>query len=146
MGYGSITVTPNPGNALSAFVTVCSNRAVTVSVTARAPGHEVTLPRTARLSLLYELDLVGLRPCTSYLVSAEGYLPDGTAFGLGCPVRLRSGPVPPDFPFLSVTADPARMAPGLTLFNLVPWQLPSAGRPIVPLSLSVQPMLGYLLA
>jgi hypothetical protein len=146
MAAEGLTVTPHPDNALSAFITVRLEAPAAVSVTARAAGHQVTVPRTARRSCLHRIDLVGLRPATDYEVSARGYAADGTACQVGQPAALRSGSLPADLPPLSLTADHARMAPGLTLFNLVAWELPSAGRSPVPVDLSAQPMPGFLVA
>jgi hypothetical protein len=146
MAIGRLAVTPNHGNVLSGFVAVHTDPPAMVSVTAQAAGHRVTVPRTARLSRDHLIGLAGLRPSTTYQVSAEATGADGATWPAGPPQRFRTGPLPSDFPRMSATATPDRMAPGLTLFNLVPWRLPRGGRPITPVSLAEQPMLGYLAA
>ena len=143
---GNISVELSPTSALSAVVTVRTGTSVRISVTARGNGHDVTVPMTSRPSCLHRLALVGLRPSTTYLVSATADIPCGTAWPVGLPVPVRSGALPADFPQIRASADRARMLPGLTLFNLMPWRLPARQRPAIPLDLADQPMLGYLLA
>ncbi len=126
-----LTVEPNPRNVLSATVRVRTDPPVPVTLTARAPGHTVTVPVSRAAG---EVPLVGLRPDTRYEIRA----------GDGPPVPWRSGPLPADLPTITAWRDPHRATPGLTLFNLRRWHPATKLRPARPVELATQPMLGYL--
>ncbi|GAA2869005.1 hypothetical protein Acy02nite_40790 [Actinoplanes cyaneus] len=138
-----VVIEPNPGNVLSARVSVHSQVPVPVTLTARAPGHTVTVPCTGGARRDHRLALVGLRADTRYEVCAHHAT---TGRPLGPAMPWRSGPLPADLPTVTVRRDPGRATPGLTLFNVRRWHRATKLRPARPVELATQPMLGYLIA
>ncbi len=104
-------------DTLAAEVRASSDAEVGIEVVARGGGQEIRL-ESPEPATDHRLVLVGLHPDTEYEVEvgATGDEPTDDAQ----PLLVRTPPLPEGLPpFEVTTSDPARMAPGFTLFNLI---------------------------
>lgn len=141
---GTVAVRAQRHTVCAAEVTVGTAVPTAITVTAESAGHRVTVA-AAEPATGHTVALVGLRASTDYTVTAWTAEPD--AHRIGRPVPLRTGELPSDLPRIRVTADRDRMAPGLTLCNLIPWHPATLRyRRALPLTMRDQPDLGYVVA
>lgn len=103
---------------LAARVTVESNVAVTVQMTATSDDHEVATPETAASSTVHDLPLVGMRAGTDYSVAMT--LRDDAGNELVATEGFTTGPLPAGLPDLDIVRDPERSSPGITILELNP--------------------------
>lgn len=105
------------------------------------------MPSSRTSSIAHTVPVAGLRASTDYLVSVRTVSDGSTRTNtVGEPVAWRSGELPSDLPRLRLSRDRARMSPGLTLFNLIPWHVPNLFKPAIPLALRDRSDLGYVIA
>jgi arylsulfate sulfotransferase len=104
---------PNPAAPLSWRLDLRFDQPVRPTVRLEAPDHEVVLP-FAESALEHDLALLGVAPRRVYTVTIEA---DGQVWPLVG--GLLTPPLPDRFPIVELlTADPDRMAPGVTLTDL----------------------------
>ncbi len=114
-----VSVEPGPVSVLTGVVKTTSAEPVTLDVVATAPSGTVTVP-TAAAAASQEVPLLGLHADTTYDVAVTAK----TAAGDSDTVNLTfsTGSLPQDLPpTVFSTSTPAKMAPGITLFNTMPW-------------------------
>jgi arylsulfate sulfotransferase len=116
----NVGVAKAPNSELTAVVTVETEDPSRVTVTAESDGHEVAVPETEELATTHEVPLLGLRAGTTYDVAVTAVDEDGGR-ETAAAVEHTSGPLPETLPDLEIETDPERMAPGVTLFNLMEW-------------------------
>lgn len=103
---------------LAARVTVESNVAVTVQITATSGDHEVATPVTAASATEHDLPLVGMRADREYTVAMT--LRDEVGNELVATEGFTTGPLPAGLPDLEIERDPDRSSPGITILELNP--------------------------
>jgi arylsulfate sulfotransferase len=108
-----------PAAPLVAEVVVAADEPVVPTVVAVAADHEVAGPDTPAATD-HRIALAGLRADTAYEVEVTVHRADGSPLGDVVRTSVATAPVPADMPDLRlVTSEPDRMAPGVTLFNLL---------------------------
>lgn len=122
---GTITglrIDPAPRNVLAARATVDLGTRARVRGTAVADdGHTVTIPTTVTPRRHVPLPIVGLRADREYRIEIEAVDDRDEVTGRGTGT-VTTGSLPEDLPELDlVEADAARMADGLTLFDVGQW-------------------------
>ena len=113
------SVEPGPVSVLTGVVKTVAAEPVTLDVVATSPSGAVTVP-TAAAATNQEVPLLGLQADTSYDVAVTA----NTAAGRSETLQLTfsTGSLPVDIPPTTTrVSTPARMAPGITLFNTMPW-------------------------
>ena len=81
----------------------------------------VDVPRTARALRRHRIPVVGLRAETTYDLTVSAFDAAGDPAGQGV-VQMTTGALPDWIPPLQVNQiDAARMAPGITLFDIQRW-------------------------
>ncbi|MEQ8840711.1 MAG: aryl-sulfate sulfotransferase [Acidimicrobiales bacterium] len=107
-------VTPSEVSPIAARVTVESNVAVTVQITATADDHEVTTPVTAQSATEHDLPLVGMRQARDYEVAMT--VVDAAGNVLTTTEPFTTGTIDDNVPdFEIVEHDPDRRSPGITI-------------------------------
>ncbi|MEQ1505538.1 MAG: aryl-sulfate sulfotransferase [Myxococcota bacterium] len=122
VGTASVTIPGDPVY-LAARLDVTTDVATTAVLTIDGPEgiRDVAFPRA---DTAHALPVLGLRPDTTYTVSAVLTDADGATVAVG-PFDVDSGPTPTPFPeIVDTLVDPARMEPG---FTLVPTTLDGGG-------------------
>ncbi len=122
----SASVEAGPVSVLTGIVKTTSAEPVALDVVATAPVGTVTVPTTPAATS-QEVPLLGLRAETSYAVAVTAT----TAAGDSDTVNLTfsTGSLPKDLPPTVFKAStPERMAPGITLFNTIPWGVGSKNK------------------
>lgn len=115
-----VDVGPGPNSVLSAIVTVDTASPSRVTLEAEADEHRVRVPETDEAGTSHEIPLVGMRAETTYTVTVTATDEDGGE-DTSDPVEHTTGALPDALPALQFESDPERMAPGVTLFNLMEW-------------------------
>jgi arylsulfate sulfotransferase len=113
------SVEPGPVSVLTGIVRTTAAEPVSLDVVATAPSGTVTVP-TTKAAPSQEVPLLGLLAETTYAVAVTAT----TAAGDSDTVNLTfsTGSLPKDLPPTTTkVSTPARMAPGITLFNTMPW-------------------------
>jgi arylsulfate sulfotransferase len=122
----SITIEDNPNSELSAYMNVRTSRPAFVAVRAEAGGHDFELDFDDQARADQRLVLVGFRPDRSYALTVRVHTADGAE--ATAQRTFQSGPLPADFaPIETTISQPARMQPGVTLFNLYRHDAPQGG-------------------
>ena len=121
------TVEPSTLSSLAAELVVDADRPVHLAGTARAGDRTVSLPRTAVAATAQRYPVVGLRADTEYEIEMTATAEDGSDVGT-VTSSLRTGSLPDGMPAFDVTSEPARMAPGLTMFDIGQWGVEGSGR------------------
>jgi arylsulfate sulfotransferase len=126
---GLFTMAFGPHSVLSAVITVDSETPVSAVVSATATDRQIAVA-FADTSRHLELPLVGLRAETTYEVTVQ--LRDVDVVTATDTATWITPPLPDWFPEIRVaTAEPERMAPGVTLFDLSRWgDDPHPGEPV----------------
>jgi hypothetical protein len=140
---GTVVAELDPRNALRIEVRVTMASSARVLVTAQSMSHNVVSPASLMAARNHRIVLIGLRPATDYAVTVQALTETGIS-SVGRPVRLRSGPLPDDFPTIDAYCAAERMAPGFTLLSLTPALMPIADRDACSDDGDEQLMFGYL--
>ena len=118
-----VVVTENPRNRLSAYVSFTTAPLTRASIEVQGPaGRSWIVGPEQDLSTDHGLCVLGLHPESEYtfVVRATDAAGDHAETG---PLVFETGPLPCDFPPIYVNiAEPERMQPGITLFNVTRWQ------------------------
>ena len=131
MAVGSMVVSPNPNNSLSAMVTVESPEPVTIELTATSGDHVVRVPRTATSSTSVDIPLVGLRSEREYELTAEMFDESGAVVG-STSGTFTSEAIPERFGDYEFSADSERSSPGYTIIEMQHWRDPASATPQRP--------------
>lgn len=125
----SVDVQPVDTSVLSFVAEVETDEPVVLRATATSEdGHEVRMPATAEPSERHRYPVLGLRAEADYELVLTALDDAGEEVGRGR-ARLSVGSLPESLPDLEVVqTDPARMAPGLTLFDVGQWDVQGKGR------------------
>ena len=115
---------------IAGILTVEASEPVQLDVTATAGDLVVELPRTAQARPRHELPVVGLRAETTYELTVEAVDGSGEVVDEAT-TELTTGALPSWIPPITLnSADPARMDPGVTLFDIQRWGVtPPEGEP-----------------
>ena len=140
----SVLIRRVPTNALTLVARLQTDAPVRARLAATSPDHEVVMPM-GEPATDQQLSLVGLRPETSYEVSIDAVDLDGRVVVAGEPRSVRSGPLPRDFPTISLEIDPERSEDGFTLLSMLAWDdpAPEPDAQATPIAAQVRPA-GYL--
>ena len=115
-------------SAVSAELTVETEDATLVSVTVDGPGGVFEIP-AGEAATTHTVPVVGMRAESDYTITVHAEPEDG---GDADEMTLdwTTGALPDDLPPVSVaSADPDRMAPGVTVFNAFAWDPVPEGTP-----------------
>lgn len=110
-------------STIAGVLTVAADEPVQVEVRATPSGDApvVDVPRTARALRRHRIPVVGLRAETTYDLTVSASDAAGDPAGQGV-VQMTTGALPGWIPPLQVNQiDAARMAPGITLFDIQRW-------------------------
>jgi hypothetical protein len=120
----ALTVEPSPHIAIAATVAIDSEVASRVEVVAESENHRVDVPRTANAATLHEIPLVGMRPESTYEVSATLFDEDDAQVDVVAGVLHTTGSLPTWFAEHELTIDADRAAPGYTIVEFDTLQAP----------------------
>jgi len=110
-----------PNNPLAAILTFDTDRPTEATVTLSSNDHTVTAPSSDGLTTNHRLHVLGLRAREKYAVTIS-VVDEGGNVSYDRSLRLKTAPLPDDFPPLEVTlSEPDRMQPGVTVFNVRRW-------------------------
>jgi hypothetical protein len=127
----SVTVArldPHPTSAISAVLHVETAAASVVSATVEGPGGSFEIPADDRATT-HDIPVVGMRAQSKYTVTAHAASVRGGP-ATDRPIELTTGALPASLPPMKVTtSDAARMAPGYTVFNVMPFTPTPKGQP-----------------
>jgi len=110
-------------STVAGVLTVAADEPVHLEVTATPAGDGpvVEVPRTTRALRRHRIPVVGLRAETAYDLKVSAFDAAGDPVGDGV-VQMTTGALPDWIPPLQVNQiDAARMAPGITLFDIQRW-------------------------
>jgi hypothetical protein len=118
----AVSVRPSEHSVLAFEATLTAEEEVSVGARATSTdGHVVEMPATAARRTEHRYPLVGLRAESEYEVVFTTRGRNGDPVGEGR-TRVTTGALPQDLPALEVVqAEPARMADGLTMFDVGQW-------------------------
>ena len=134
----AVTVTPNPNSTLGASLSFTTSAPATVVLQIAGPDSSRSERVEAELSTDHAVPAVGMSASTKYSLTVTATDAAGQS-ATADPVAFTTGALPPDIPPLTVTSEPARMAPGITLFPITKRAAPApvAGQPAPTLGLLV---------
>ena len=134
----AVTVTPNPNSTLSASLSFTTSTPATVELEITGPGSDRTETVHAEPSTDHAVPAVGMRAGSTYTLTVTATDAAGQT-ATADPVTFTTGALPTDIPPLTVTSDPTKMAPGITLFPITKRAAPPpvAGQPAPNLGLLV---------
>jgi hypothetical protein len=112
-----VQIRPGPNSVLSVVVTVETSAPAQVSIVATGGAGRVETPADA-FATHHSIPLVGLRQESTYSVTVSAVDKAGHT-GVAAPRHAHTGSLPADLPSLAVTSQPARMAPGVTMFDVL---------------------------
>lgn len=108
-----------PAAPLTADLRVSADVAVVPVVTVSGPGGTVTLPEPEPATE-HRIPVVGMRADTEHEIAVELRDADGSVVAAAEALSHTTGPLPEEMPPIdTLVSDPDRMAPGVTLFNLL---------------------------
>jgi hypothetical protein len=123
------TLEPNPATAISAVLHVETATATSVSATVAGPGASFEIPAD-EMATEHTIPVVGMRATSKYSVQVHAVAKGGGP-GADRALEITTGALPADLPPITVgTADGTRMAPGYTVFNVMPWAPAPKGQPV----------------
>jgi len=120
LSISSFTVTENPSNHLSAFVTVETSVDSDALVEVSGPeNRDFSVPSPSSMSEQHEIAVVGLYPDSHYSIKVTVTDNDGNELtSEASPFTTAS--LPEDFPPIEILrSNPEEMSPGVTLFNVM---------------------------
>ncbi len=134
----AVTVTPNPNSTLSASLSFTTSTPATIELDIVGPGSDRTETAQTDASTDHTIPAVGMRPTSTYTLTVEATDATGQTASAE-PVTFTTGALPGDIPTFTVTSDPTKMAPGITLFPITGRAAPPpmAGQPAPNLGLLV---------
>ena len=134
----AVTVTPNPNSTVSASLAFTTSAPATVDLHVVGPGSDRTEKAQTEPSTDHEIPAVGMRASLSYSLMVMATDANGQT-ATADPVTFTTGALPTDIPTFTVTRDPTKMAPGITLFPVTKRAAPAAvaGQPAPNLGLLV---------
>jgi hypothetical protein len=133
-----LKLTPNPDSVLSGELRFTTDQRSTATLHLAGPSTAIAPMAERAASTNHDIPVVGLRAETDYTVWVT-VVADHGASTTSRKLPFRTGALPADLPPIKVTSTPARMAPGVTMFDAT-----RRGDP--PKSGGVAPFLGYLIA
>ncbi|MDX2382311.1 MAG: aryl-sulfate sulfotransferase N-terminal domain-containing protein, partial [Acidimicrobiia bacterium] len=113
----TVSIEPSDYITIAAELTVVSDDAVRLDVTATSDEHVVELPRTATASTEHSIPVVGLRAGREYTIDISLVDDAGTVVGTEVTTFV-TGDLPDDFVDYEFSADPERSSPGYTLLEI----------------------------
>jgi arylsulfate sulfotransferase len=113
----AVSVTPNPNSTLSASLAFTTSTPASVELHIVGPGSDRTEPAQTDPSTDHTIPAVGMRPASTYTLTVTAKDSSGQT-SIAEPVSFTTGALPPEIPPFTVTSDPAKMAPGITLFPI----------------------------
>ena len=114
-------VVPAAHVPLAASVDVELDRPAQIGLTARSGDHVVETLFTATPSTEPSVPLVGLRSDRTYEITVAAMIDGGTTeLSLPAPLSFTTPPLPDWMPAHTVTSDPSRVAPGITIIESSP--------------------------
>ena len=134
----AVTVTPNPNSTVSASLAFTTSAPATVDLHIVGPGSDRTEKAQTEPSTDHEIPAVGMRASSPYTLTVTATDANGQT-ATADPVTFTTGALPTDIPTFTVTSDPTKMAPGITLFPVTKRAAPAAvaGQPAPNLGLLV---------
>lgn len=119
---------PHPTSAISAVLHVETAAASVVSATVEGPGGSFEIPADASTTK-HDIPVVGMRAQSTYTVTAHAASVKGGP-ATDRAMKVTTGALPANLPPMKVTTtDPARMAPGYTVFNVMSFTPQPKGQP-----------------
>ncbi len=134
----AVTVTPNLNSTLSASLSFTTSTPATIELQITGPGSDRTETLHAEPSTDHDVPAVGMRAGSTYTLTVTATDAGGQT-ATADPVTFTTGALPADIPPLTVTSDPTKVAPGITLFPITKRATPAAvaGQPLPNLGLLV---------
>jgi len=119
---------PHPTSAISAVLHVETPAASVVSATVDGPGGSFEIPADVAATT-HDIPVIGMRAESKYTVTAHAASVKGGP-ATDRPLQITTGSLPKALPPMKVTAsEAARMAPGYTVFNVMPFTPTPKGQP-----------------
>lgn len=119
-----VSVEASPYISLAAAVTVTTDVAMFVQVSASGPDHEVEVPRTAEKSTEHVIPLVGMRVESTYAIDVTLSDDGDESTTLSDVGEFTTGALPEYFAEHELTIDADRAAPGFTIVEFDSLQPP----------------------
>lgn len=112
-----VDVEGSPHAPLTALVTVRTDAATLVEVTATSGDHVVEVPRPAAAATEHQIPLIGMRADLTYDLTVDVLDTDGTSTGVVDGLQFTTDPLPDYFGEHQLTIDKERAAPGYTVIE-----------------------------
>lgn len=113
------SIEPSPYITVAAELTVVSDDAVRLDVTATSGEHVVEVPRTASSAIEHSIPIIGMRAGREYDINISLVDDAGVVVGTEA-TTFTTGELPDDFVDFVFSADPERSSPGYTLLEISP--------------------------
>jgi hypothetical protein len=123
VGASSAAIVPAAHVPLAAVLKIVLDAPAAIEVTATSGDHVVEVPRTAAVATEHIVPIVGMRADRTYDVTVDAVV-DGQPTPIEMPTALtvETPPLPDWLPAHSVTSDPSRVSPGITIIESAPNQ------------------------
>ena len=115
----TVSIEPSPYITIAAELTIVSDSAVRLDVTATSGEHVVEVPLTTSSATEHSIPLVGMRAGREYDIDIALVDDDGLVVGTA-ETTFTTGELPDDFVDFVFSADPERSSPGYTLLEISP--------------------------
>jgi hypothetical protein len=115
-----VTINPNPRAPLVGIVNLETDEPTRAFLTVSDDERSWKLDSGCEFQTNHSIVVLGLRPGTTHHFQAE--VVDRRFNRTSVPeLELATAPLPTDFPPISVISNPAKMAPGVTIFGVASW-------------------------